>query len=246
MARRRSPGLRLCGASWCSDPRPHCSHSNRHAASDAPLVQRRRISVALTPPNPKPLSMACVTFMGRGRSATRSSPSANASGVCKYSVRPAPPGPRHGGRPRPALPLARTPRRAGRGVPRGRAGGGRRAGGRGGVRSVCTEHRAQHPADWLEDDTPSPSDRKKKGCQRLFNKHWQPFESHITGGKAPLESDQAQQASPQAGAPLPTDARRHQAAGRASAASPRIQRYCRRRPFRGSTTTDWPAATGSD
>ena len=86
----------------------------------------------------------------------------------------------------------------------------------------------------------------KKGCQRLFNKHRQPFESHITGGKAPLESDQAQQASPQAGAPLPTDARRHQAAERASAASPHTHRYCRRRPFRGSTTTDWPAATGSD
>ena len=100
--------------------------------------------------------------------------------------------------------------------------------------------------DWLEDDTPSPSDRSKKGCQRLFNKHRQPFESHITGGKAPQGSNQAQQASPQAGAPLPTDARRHQAAGRASAASPRTQRYCRRRPFRGSTTTDWPAATGSD
>ena len=48
----------------------------------------------------------------------------------------------------------------------------------------------------------------------MFNKHRQPFESHITGGEAPLGSDQAQQASPQAGAPLPTAARRHNTAVR--------------------------------
>ena len=76
--------------------------------------------------------------------------------------------------------------------------------------------------DWLEDDTPAL--RTDKGRQRLFNKHRQPFESHhITGARRPGIRSGAAGVAPGRRPIAHRRTRRHQAAGRASAASPRTR-----------------------
>lgn len=239
MARRRSPGLRLCGASWCSDRAPLLSFKPSRSIG-APLVQRRRVSVALTPPNPKPLSMACVTFMGRGlrhpvqpvgqrigRVQIFSAPGttwstpwwATASGATS--------------RPNTATRLA-----GGAPWPRYAAMDAARAGG--GVSEVFAQSigRNIQRTGW-KTTPPALRTDKKRAASACSASTGSPSRVTSPGARRPSDQIRRSRRRPRQAhhCPPTRGATRRQGGHRRHR---HAQRYCRRWPFRGSTTTAWP------